>query len=91
MKKRILGMFVLAVMITGCNPRTSSFTSATGNMMTVSPSSTSVTSEVSSVEESSKVASSEVSSTNQESSSTTNNKVESENVHSTGTGWLPPI
>lgn len=94
MKKRILGAIALAILVTGCNPNTSSSVPVTGNLTTVSPSSSEVSSEVSSstVEESSTVVSnSSSSSTSQESTNSTTNKDNEGTVHSTGTGWLPPI
>ena len=86
MKKKIIGAIALAILVTGCNPSTSSSVPVTGNLTTVSPSSSEVSSEVSSstVEESSSVVSSS-------SSSSSTNKEETGTVHSTGTGWLPPI
>ena len=75
MKKKIIGAIALAILVTGCNPRTSSSVPSTGNLTTVSSSSNSSTS----------------TSTSQETSSSYTNKDETGTVHSTGTGWLPPI
>lgn len=75
MKKKIIGAIALAILVTGCNPRTSSSVPSTGNLTTVSSSSNSSTS----------------TSTSQETSSSSTNKDETGTVHSTGTGWLPPI
>ena len=75
MKKKIIGAIALAILLTGCNPRTSSSVPVTGNLTTVSSSSNSSTS----------------TSTSQETSSSSTNKEETGTVHSTGTGWLPPI
>ena len=75
MIKKIIGAIALAILVTGCNPRTSSSVPSTGNLTTVSSSSNSSTS----------------TSTSQETSSSSTNKEETGTVHSTGTGWLPPI
>ena len=101
MKKKVIGAIALAILVTGCNPRTSSSVPSTGNLTTVSSSSSEVSSEVLSTENSSTstVVSSEVSSTSsstststsQETSSSSTNKEETGTVHSTGTGWLPPL
>jgi cytoskeletal protein RodZ len=86
MKKKIIGAIALAILVTGCNLNTSSSVPVTGNLTTVSSSSSDVSSEVSSSSNSSTSTS-----TSQETSSSSTNKDETGTVHSTGTGWLPPI
>lgn len=96
MKKKIIGAIALAILVTGCNPSTSSSEFVSENSSKVTSSSLEVTStENSSSSTTSEVSTSSNSSTStsisQETSSSSTNKDETGTVHSTGTGWLPPI